>query len=249
MALALGPVAMGLAVPPRRLRLREDRSSGHDRLRQLFANVSAVLGIETPPLHVAPSLEIDIALANVVKGGVLTPSWVVGRCMWQGRSNVQIVQTMARALSYARPSAFLRLVLGGTGGCAQVLVAARGAVARRRTTCGVTPHPVIARLHDPIVRAASRPAWMERLRAVVHQLDASDEPLDVERWGRAVDATARRVGLLLGDELEVSTEDLGREPMFAQRAPRHTRVADLLVHSVSDQHFALRGELGLAVTE
>jgi hypothetical protein len=74
-------------------------------------------------------------------------------------------------------------------------------------------------------------------------------PVDLDRWGRAVDASSRRAGLLLAGGLDVAAADLDREPLFAQRTSREKRVADLLLHSVSEEHFALRKDLGLALDD
>jgi hypothetical protein len=47
----------------------------------------------------------------------------------------------------------------------------------------------------------------------------------------------------------VAAGDLDREPLFAQRTSREKRVADLLLHSVSEEHFALRKDLGLSLDD
>ncbi len=90
-------------------------------------------------------------------------------------------------------------------------------------------------------------AWRAELRGAVRRLRERGGSIDVGRFCRALDATARRAGLLLSGALDVAAADLSREPMFSRRRPREERVADLLVHSVSEEHLGLRRSLGLAV--
>jgi hypothetical protein len=97
-------------------------------------------------------------------------------------------------------------------------------------------------------RRAHRGVWLAELSGALRRVrERVDVPVDLQRWARAVDATARRAGLLLSGDLKAAAADLSREPMFAQKVKRERRLADLLVHSVSDEHQEMRRELGLAV--
>ena len=251
MALCAEPIGLSQAVTVRRLRLDDDPSPLHDHLRHLFRNVCAALAIGTPRLFVSPRLEVDVVLANLRAGSVLSPSFAAGCHMYQGRTSAQMAHAMGRALSYARPAAYLRLLLGGSGEVASALAAARAAAVRPGSTEGVSLDERVSRLHEALARRARQPVWVAELRGALRRLRerGGASPVEIDRWGRAVDATARRAGLLLAGGLDVAAADLDREPLFAQRTSREKRVTDLLLHSVSEEHFALRRELGLALED
>jgi len=251
MALVAEPIALSQAMTSRRLRLEDDSWGAHDHPRHLYRNVCAALAIGTPRPYVVPSLEVDIVLANLRVGAALAPSFAIGRHMYQGRSSAQMVHSMARALSYARPAAYLRLLLGGNGELGTALAAARAAAVRPGSTEGVSLDERVSRMHGALGRWARQPVWVAELRGALRRLRerGGAGPVDLDRWGRAVDATARRAGLLLAGGLDVAAGDLDREPLFAQRTSREKRVADLLLHSVSKEHFALRKDLGLSLDD
>ena len=251
MALVAEPIALSHAMTARRLRLDDDSSAAHDHMRHLYRNACAALAIGTPRLFVAPWLEVDVVLANLKVGAALAPSFAVGRHMYQGRSSAQMVHGMARALSYARPAAYLRLLLGGNGELGTALAAARAAAVRPGSTEGVSLDERVSRLHGAMAKRARQPVWVAELRGALRRLRerGGAGPVDLDRWGRSVDATARRAGLLLAGGLDVAAADLDREALFAQRTSREKRLCDLLLHSVSEEHFALRKDLGLALDD
>jgi golgin subfamily B member 1 len=243
LALAAERVALALARTARELRLRNDSSAAFDHVRNLYRNTCTALGVAEPELFLVPTVEADAVLANLRRGALLSPSFVVGCRMYQSRTSTQMVHTMARALSYARPQAFLRLLLGPSNRVAAALAAA----------CAVgggqgdgPPAEQVRRLAEAIERRAPE-RWMAELRRAVRRLHERGGRLDIGRHCRALDATARRAGLLFSGGLDIAAADLSREPTFSRRRPREERVADLLVHSVSDEHLALRRELGLAI--
>lgn len=251
MAQVAEPIALSQAMTSRKLGLGDDPSATHDHVRHLYRNVCAALAIGTPRLYLAPGLEVDVVLANLKIGPALAPSFAVGCHMYQGRSSAQMVHAMARALSYARPAAYLRLLLGGSGEVGTALAAARAAAVRPGSTEGVSLDERVSRLHGALARRAREPVWVAELRGALRRLRerGGAGPVDLDRWGRALDATARRAGLLLAGGLDVAAADLEREPLFAQRASRESRVSDLLLHSVSEEHFALRKDLGLSLDD
>jgi tetratricopeptide (TPR) repeat protein len=251
MGLCAEPVAMLSAMTARRMRLSDDESISYDHVRHLYRQVAGALGVGSPAVFVMPEMLGDVVLANLRRGQILTPAFAIGCHMYQGRSNAQMVQGMARALSYARPSAYLRLLLGGQTGSAKLLAAvwaAARATAVRGATQGVSLDGVASEMQAALGRRAHRGVWLAELSAALRRVrERVDVPVDLQGWARAVDATARRAGLLLSGDLKAAAADLSREPMFAQKVKRERRLADLLVHSVSDEHQEMRRELGLAV--
>jgi len=243
LAMSAERVGLSQATTARRLRLRDDSSAALDHVRHLYRGSCAALGLDEPELFVAPGVEADAVLANLRHGSSLAPALVIGCRMYQRRTSPQMVHTMVRVLSYLRPQAYLRLLLGPSN-----LVAAAFAAA-----CAVGGGPSdgaaveeVARLTAAIQRNAGG-TWLAELRGAVRRLRERGGQVDVGRFCRGLDSTARRAALLLSGALDVAAADLHREPVFSRRRPREERVADLLVHSVSEEHLALRRDLGLAV--
>ncbi|HEX9103557.1 MAG TPA: hypothetical protein VF997_15200, partial [Polyangia bacterium] len=63
----------------------------------------------------------------------------------------------------------------------------------------------------------------------------------------AVDAAARRAGLLVCGELEAAARMVSTEPALPDGQPAREKVRDLVVFSVSPGYFAARRKLGVAV--
>jgi tetratricopeptide (TPR) repeat protein len=245
LAMAAEPLALSEATTPRRLRLRDDGSDAYDHVRALYRKSCSSLGVAAPDLFLAPAVEADCVLANLRRGSSLAPAFVIGCRMYESRSSAQMVHTMARALSYARRPAYLRLLLGPSHRVAAAFAAACEVAGGMSDGA---PADEVERFTEALERRAGD-AWRAELRGAVRRLRDRGGPIDVGRFCQALDATARRAGLLLGGALDVAAADLSREPMFSRRLPREERVADLLVHSVSDEHLGLRRSLGLSVVE
>ena len=60
-----------------------------------------------------------------------------------------------------------------------------------------------------------------------------------------MDMTARRVGLLMSGDLQVAVKGIAKEPLFTAGPNHEDKVADLLLHSISEEHFSLRRDLGI----
>lgn len=245
-ALSAERVALSMSTTARRLRLRDDASASLDNVRHLFRSACTALGVAEPDLFLAPGVESDVVLANLRRGPSLAPAFVVGRHMYQGRTGGQMVQSMARALSYARPHAYLRLLLGPSSRVAAAFAAA--CVVGGEANDGAAADDV-AEIAEAIRPPRSDAVWLAELRGAVRRLRERGSEVEVGRFCRALDATARRAGLLFGGALDVAAADLHREPMFARSRPRNERLADLLVHSVSEEHLALRRDLRLGLQD
>lgn len=248
MRLLVDPIALDRAVPARRLRLRDDRSPCHDRLRRLATGVAHSLGVNEPTLYVMPELSSELVLANVRARRQLQLSFAAGSYAYQGRSGLQMVQALARAFSHLRGEAYLRLLLGGSGQLAAILPAVRAVLVRPGSTQCDVRDPIVADTHQALGRWADRDIWIAELRAALRRLRERPGSIDLDSWGRGIDATARRAGLLLAGDLETAAYDLRREPSYARQTSHDQKVADILLHSVSDEHLELRAKLGLAIS-
>ncbi len=243
LGLVTDAIGAELAVAPRRLRLRDDPSATWQPVRDLYRGVAALIGIAAPPLHICPELDTEVVFANLKgAGGSATRTVAIGLRM-AGASRAEAVHTLVRLLSHARPAFFLRLLLAEPGALDDAFDAAL-MVGGYRGQLAPGPHaPRFAAAIDRALPASFR----EQLAALVGAIEEPRHELSVERWGQAVDATCRLTALLVTGDLATSIAALGREPPHAARRPHADRLADLLVHSCSDEHASLRAAIGLAI--
>jgi hypothetical protein len=75
-------------------------------------------------------------------------------------------------------------------------------------------------------------------RAIADRFLDAGGAIDFDGWRRAVDATARRVGLLLSGDLDSAAR---------LSAADADAIRDLLVHSVGEDHAVARHTLGVTV--
>jgi hypothetical protein len=84
------------------------------------------------------------------------------------------------------------------------------------------------------------------LASAVGKLRKAGGSLDLKRWVAAVDLSADRVGLLLAHDLQIATEAI-RSTEKESSVPVKDRMREIVLFSVSEEYFALRRKLGIAV--
>ena len=244
LALVTEAIGAELAVASRRLRLRDDPSPTWQPVRDLYRGVAVLIGIAPPPLFICPELDAEVVFANLkAGGGTASRTEAIGVRM-AGANRAEAVHTLARVLSHARPAFFLRLLLSEPGALDAALDAALMVGGYRGQ---LAPSPSAHRFAAVIERALPA-SFRDQLAALVEGIDEPRHALSVERWGQAVDATCRLTALLITGDLATAISALQREPAHAARRPHADRLADLLVHSCSDEHASLRAAIGLAIT-
>ena len=92
-----------------------------------------------------------------------------------------------------------------------------------------------------------QPIQRDSLRLVVQKFVEDGAKADLKRWLQAIDITACRAGLLLCADLEIAKKIIGAEPQLPGDLPPAEKIKELILFSVSDQYFALRKALGIAV--
>ena len=237
------PLIGELAVPMRRLGLRNDSSPTWQPLRELAAAVAGLLGVASPPMIVCPEIDAELSWAAVLKGGRATLALVAGRRM-ASASRSQTLYDLARLLGYARPALAVRQLLVRPGGLDAAVDA--GLMVGGYRGAGFAPGAAAQRLAGTLDRTLSG-ASRAHLATLIQTLESSRDAIDVERWGEAVDATSRRGALLVSGDLTIAIAALGRELPREARARRHAALADLLTHSCGDDHAMVRVDLGLTV--
>jgi len=97
------------------------------------------------------------------------------------------------------------------------------------------------------IRQFMQPMQIEGLRMVVKKFVADGAKANLKRWSQCVDITANRAGYLLCGDLEIAKKIIAAEPQQPGDLPPQEKLKELLLFSVSDQYFALRQQLGIAI--
>lgn len=240
-----GPVALR-AGPAKSFQLKSKEKlkveDGSRVLGKIFQNAARVLNAPLPHVYVQPERPGRLLLANCIENGALAPTLVVARDLMTGYRDTEIAFCVASTLALLRPAWYLRLALPAIAELEAALIAAVGLVRD-----DVTPAPELA----PMVAAFSAemhkrltPQTAEVLRGVVSRLEGRP---NLARWRDAVDAVARRAGLLVCGELEAAARMVSTEPALPDGPPAREKVRDLVVFSVSPGYFAARRKLAVAV--
>jgi hypothetical protein len=92
-----------------------------------------------------------------------------------------------------------------------------------------------------------QPMQLEGLRMVVKKFLAEGAKANIKRWVQTVEITSARAGLLLCGDLEIAKKILAAEPQQPGDLSPQEKLKELILFSISDQYFALRQTLGIAI--
>jgi tetratricopeptide (TPR) repeat protein len=210
-------------------------------ISQTIYYAAGVLGIQAPPTfqNINDQGGINFLHAQI-------PSIVLGRAAFEIELPQQQAAFMvARHLTYYRPGLYVRhLVPTGTGLRAWVFAAIK---------MNAPQFPISADLEGPVsenLKALSvhlTGPVRERLSSLVSKLIQSGGALDLKRWIAAVDLTADRAGFIVAHDLEVATEMLKLSDESASPVSHKDRLKELVLYSVSEEYFAIRQKLQVAI--
>src|SRR5699024_126761 len=86
-----------------------------------------------------------------------------------------------------------------------------------------------------------------RIREAVQAILSSGQNPSLSRWLRAVDHTSSRVGLLLCGDLITACRIIKDESHPIAKASAQDKTRELIIFSVSEEYFEMRGDLGLDI--
>jgi hypothetical protein len=236
----LGAVARAVslltATPFKKLGLRDD-IPGTDNFRNLVQIVSDSLRVETPAVFVHPHVQGDVLWATASRSKKLIPVVAIGNTLYQGKDMATTVAALAKALTYSRPQYFMRMSATNS---TEMEAAFLAACSLSRSDVPVAPYLMgtVKALRKVLTHALDK-SELTALSNSVELFVRAGKPYDLSEWGASVDATSRRVGLLLSGDLDAAIAAAGG-------SLNQKEVGDLLSHSVSEGHFVLRHEIGVA---
>lgn len=183
--------------------------------------------------------------AGLTFGHTSPPCMFVGGGLVEGGDPQRAAFEAGRALTFFRPGHYLRqLVPTGSGLRAWLLAAIKTVV---------PAFPVPGDLSQPIAEALEALKQhldapdRERLGSQVGKLVQSATEIDLKRWVSGIDCTSDRAGFVLANDLEIVTGLLRKVEDTSSGTPQKDRLRELILFAVSEQYFAVRQRLGIAL--
>jgi hypothetical protein len=197
---------------------------------------AAVLGLPVPQIYVDKDSDHGLEL---IPG--IPPHTVLGRGVLGGRGPLQQAFLAAKHLTAYRHDHFVRHLHASINELEDVFLAAvlignPGLPLADTIRQRVAP---VQRAIEPLLDAVQ----LDQLRGHILRFAAGGGRTNLQRWSTSAEKTACRAGLALCADLPTALE------VLAQTEPGRPDLAhDLIAYSVSDEHHALRQQLGISRT-
>ena len=199
-----------------------------------------MLSVQAPELYIRN--DIAGALAAVA---AVPPASVAGQSVLTGFSPQELTFIVSKHLSTYRGEHYIRSLFPTMNELKVLLFAAIKLI--------VSDFAVPAEMEQAVNLTAvelvkhMQPIARDSLRLVVQKFMEDGARADLKRWMQTVEITGARAGLLLCADLEIARKIIGAEPQLPGDLSSAEKMKELLVFSVSEQYFALRTALGIAV--
>jgi hypothetical protein len=235
-------VAAGRAVEHKQysIKRKDRRDPTNDQL--LFSKV-----IPQPELYLKPESPGEMDMYNFRDKTVLTPSFVVGANLLQGRPEKELAYVVGKKLALMRSDHFIRWPqVVPTVAELKVWFLAALKLAQPSVPIPKDLDGTVSQALGPL-RQLVPPQLLEQLGVVVQQFLSTKADADLKRWSNAVDYTATRAGYLMCNDLEVAARLAQAEPVTVGSEDPKEKVRDLVQWTISDEYFTLREQLGLTI--
>jgi tetratricopeptide (TPR) repeat protein len=221
-------------------RFRQDPATSTVTFAKTFGWASQVLGVAAPELY----LRSDVPGA-LVAVPASPPASVAGQTVLSGFTPQELTFIVGKHLSGYRGEHYIKNLFPTLNELKVILFAGVKIVTPDFTVPGEMAQAVNATAVELLKHM--QPVHRESLKIVVQKWMADGAKADLKRWMQAIDITACRAGLLLCADLEIAKKIIAAEPQLPGDLPPAEKMKELLVFSVSEQYFAVRKMLGVAV--
>jgi hypothetical protein len=213
---------------------------------KLFYYVAQVLNVPLPEVFlVEDNKQADIQLANAIEKTELCPSFLVRPHLLQGKSEREVAFLSARRLTFMRPEYYLKLLLPTN---TELKVVVLSAIVRVQPRFPVPPDMVgLVQQYLPEMQKRMPPHMVEQLGAVVDRFMQAAPEINLAKWGHAVDATSHRAGFVVCGDLEVAARMVSAEPVAVGGPQVKDKIKELVLYSISEDYFTVRGQMGLTI--
>jgi tetratricopeptide (TPR) repeat protein len=207
-----------------------------------LVELAGTLALPLPDVYAMDGEAGQTTLVNVRHRNGPRPTLLLGPPTMR-RNSFDLVFDLAPHFSFLRPERFPKVALRTPPILHGVLGVLR---ALGRPNGGAPLEGEAGQLKAHLARTMPPPA-LAKLAEASRGLGADGEPIDIEKWIAATDLSAARLALALTGELAAAFRVISSEPIPLSTIPAHRRMADLVAFSVSDDYFAVRRQLGLAI--
>jgi tetratricopeptide (TPR) repeat protein len=208
---------------------------------QIIPYVADVLGMPCPPLFQNPEDLGELSFLHAQHPSIVVGTAVVGVAL-----PLQTMSFMsARHLTYYRQGLYVRHLVPTTTGLKAWLFAAM----RLMTPQFPVPPDIQGAVQEALVALDRVVTAQQRdhLARVVSKLVQEGTALDLKKWVSGIDLTADRAGLLMSDDLATAVEMVRAADPASSSVTPEQRVEEIYKYAVSDQYFAARKALGIAI--
>lgn len=208
---------------------------------QTVPYAAEILGMQCPPLFQNPNDQGELSFLHTHPPSIVLGTSILGVALPPQAA----LFITARHLTYYRPGLYVRQLVPTTTGLKAWLFAA----IRMMNPQFPVPGDIVGAVQEALgaLTKGITGAQRDHLARVVSKLLQEGAALDLKKWTRAVDVTADRAGLLLADDLQTAVEMVRTSDPQSSVATIDERVEEIFRYSVSEQYFAARRTLGIAV--
>jgi len=221
-------------------RFRQDPATSTVTFARTFGWASQVLGISCPALYVRS--DVPGALVAVPAE---PPSSIAGQTVLTGFQPQELTFIIGKHLAMYRGEHYIKTLFPTVTELTVLLFAAMKLVQSDTPSPPDIEKQVMATAQT--IKQFMQPVQLEGLKMVVKKFVADGAKANLKRWSQCVDITATRAGFLLCGDLEIAKKIIASEPQQPGDLPPQEKLKELLLFSVSEQYFALRQSLGIAI--
>jgi hypothetical protein len=223
-------------------RFRQDPATSTVTFARTFGWAANVLGLPSPLLYVRSDVPgALVAVANE------QPASVAGQTVLTGFSPQELTFIVGKHLAMYRGEHYIKTLFPTVTELTVLMFAGMKLVAPETPVPQDIEKQIIATAQT--LRGFMQPMQLEGLRMVVKKFLAEGAKANIKRWVQCVDITAARAALLLCADLEIAKKIIAAEPQQPGDLPPQEKLKELIVFSTSDQYFALRQAIGIAIGE
>jgi tetratricopeptide (TPR) repeat protein len=199
-----------------------------------------VLGVSAPRLFIRTDIPGGIAAVPA-----LPPASVAGSSLLSGFQLRDLTFVCGHHIAGYREDSYIRTFMPSSAELTILLFAAVLLVAPQTPM----PQDMVAQIRATAEELARhmQSADLDVLRVQVRRFLDEGAKANIKRWNEASELTACRAGLILCGDLEVARKILGAERETPVSLKATEKMKDLLQYFVSEEYFAVRRALGIAI--
>jgi tetratricopeptide (TPR) repeat protein len=225
---------------------RVDVASDPALLSRVAKYVKDVLNVMQPDVYLRPNEPGDLQIINTKREGAAHPSMVVFENLLRGKNEKHLAFALGRHMLdlYLPHYAYVALERSPQN-LKQVFMACLKAVGMPVQGDEAAMDQIAREITGRMAGGAS-----DQLASLIKRFVEAGGSTDVKRWAAAMELTGYRVGLILSNDLVVAAQMISHEQsaLGSTMSPKD-KIKELVLYSISEDYFAVRGALGLSVEQ